>query len=333
MSTCRLTIVGVGAMACLFGGYLSAADKIKSQLPAPSSRLDVLLFGHWAAQLEALRRRPLIIRLWDGRSFRQRLKTTFKEETIPVSDVILVLTKQYQNPQFAESVSSRLAPEGVLITLQNGLGAGEAFRKFLPEEQIFAGVTYQAAYLDEPGQLIHTGAGMTFLPDRLAHLPVGKTFLGWLRFTGIPLSLTPHIGEQIWAKTAVNAVINPLTALLNIANGQLIEDQQCRKIISRLCKELSAVAAVQEAVVDPDALEAQVAAVCRASKINYSSMLRDVQQDRPTEVEVILGKPLQIAREAKLNTPVLSHLYQLMQERQKGRIIKRDNVFETVIPG
>lgn len=99
-------------------------------------------------------------------------------------------------------------------------------------------------------------------------------------------------------KLAVNCIINPTTALLNVPNGSLLGNTALSRVSRLLIAEISAV--IQglpelEGVPNvrsrfsPTRLEALCGNVLRKTAVNSSSMREDIRRGRDTEADYING--------------------------------------------
>jgi 2-dehydropantoate 2-reductase len=122
----------------------------------------------------------------------------------------------------------------------------------------------------------------------------------------------------VWGKLAINAAINPLTALLQVPNGELLERPTAQALMGSAAAEVAAVAAargVQLPYADPPAAAQEVA---RRTAANYSSMLRDIQRGAPTEIDAICGAIVRAGEQAQVPTPVNRTLWQLVKALANG---------------
>jgi 2-dehydropantoate 2-reductase len=111
------------------------------------------------------------------------------------------------------------------------------------------------------------------------------------------------IMPALWGKLAVNAAINPLTAIDNIPNGALAEkhyQQQIQTVIAELVK----IAKSEGLSLDNDTLLQRVNQVISLTATNYSSMQQDIQHQRLTEIDAINGYLLQLAQHHDVELPV-----------------------------
>ena len=111
--------------------------------------------------------------------------------------------------------------------------------------------------------------------------------------------------EMLLKKLVVNAVINPLTSILQIKNGELIENPHYFQIVKSLFAEIQESLHLQK----PEHYFNNIIMVCEQTAKNKSSMLRDLEEKRPTEIEAILGYIVEKAIEKEIHTPIIELFY------------------------
>jgi 2-dehydropantoate 2-reductase len=125
----------------------------------------------------------------------------------------------------------------------------------------------------------------------------------------------------IWGKLAINAGINPLTALLQVINGELLERPDAKHLMARAAKEVAAVAVAKGIKLSPQDAETQILEVAWRTAKNRSSMYQDVLRGAPTEIDVICGAVVREGRRLRIPTPVNEILWRLVRaltHRQEG---------------
>jgi 2-dehydropantoate 2-reductase len=289
----NITILGTGAMACLFGARL-----------APVA--DVSLVGGWAAGLAALR--TMGIQVEDGASvIRQPVRAAAGDEPTPPADLVMVLVKAWQTPWAAQQVARRLSPGGAVLTLQNGLGNLEALRA-AAGRHAYLGVTTLGATLLGPGRVRPGGAGPIHVagPAWIAQVLARAGF-------DAHTSDESHIDGLLWGKLAVNCGINALTALLRVPNGELLRRPSAASLMTRAARECAAVAAAKDIVLPfADAAE-QAADVAERTAANHSSMFQDILRGAPTEINAINGAVAQLGPPLGVAVPVNDTLWHLVR--------------------
>lgn len=267
----ELLIVGSGAMACLFGARL-----------APHAQLTML--GGWPEGVQALRQDGIRV---EGGGPAVRVRATAEPADCAGAHLALVLVKAYQTEGTADRLADCLAPDGLAVTLQNGLGNLERLQARLGERRAAAGVTTSGATLLGPGRIRPGGEGRTWLARQERLQPLAD-LLGRGGFT---VDWADDVEALLWGKAVVNAAINPLAALLRVPNGALIEPArpQAQSLLAEAAREAAAVAAARGVRLPFADAAAQALEVARRTAANRSSMLQDVERGRRTEIEAING--------------------------------------------
>ena len=106
----------------------------------------------------------------------------------------------------------------------------------------------------------------------------------------------------LWKKLAINAVINPLTAIHDLKNGELA-DTKYSTSISNICDEIAKVMSALGYLVDSAELVENVQQVITATANNYSSMHQDIKFKRQTEIAFINGYVTSKATELNIEVP------------------------------
>ena len=303
----RIAIVGVGAMGCLLGADLSAVA-------------DVTLLGDWPEQVAVLRRDGLRLEHPDGSRSHHALAVADDPTAVGRVPLAIVAVKSRQTPDAARQIEPLLAPDGLALTLQNGLNNRAALRAVLGRERVALGVTSQGATLVGLGVVRHAGHGPTYIGRDAALGPAQQALLpdvvALFNAAGFDTHLVDDTDALVWGKLAVNAAINPLTALLRVPNGFLVEHEELLTIMRRTADEVAAVAAAQGITLAGAADRAVV--VARATAANRSSMLQDVARGAPTEIEAICGAVARVGAEVGVATPLNTRLYHLVRQLERG---------------
>ena len=304
----RLAIFGIGAMGCLFGARLSP-------------HADVTLIGHWPEQLDALRRGPLRLERAEGDATEARLKVVDGARASGGSgtfEAALILTKSGGTEEAARLAADILRPDGVALTLQNGIGNWEVIARRVGEARAAQGVTAAGATMLGPGHVREGGPGSTHLATRPAiHLPI-EALAMLFEQGGFQTSVVEDVRGLVWGKLAVNAAINPLTALLRVPNGALTTSAFARAVMAEAAREVAEVAAAQGiALPFPDAA-GRADEVARLTAVNHSSMLQDALRGAETEIESICGAVVREGQRLGVPTPTNLLLYRLVKAMEQG---------------
>lgn len=292
-----LLIVGTGAMACLFAARLADAG------------MAVKLLGTWLEGLEALRTHGVRLVGTDGLERAYPVEAMADPANCGQVRFALVLVKSWQTERAARQLAACLSPEGVALTLQNGLGNREKLELALGASRVALGVTTTGATLLGPGRVRPGGEGAVSMGQQPRLAPLA----GMLQRAGFPVELVPEAEGLLWSKLVINAAINPLTALLRVPNGGLLARPAARTLMAAAAREAAAVAAALGLrLTFPDPVAA-AEAVAHRTAANTSSMLQDVQRGAPTEIDAICGAIVAAGEARGVAVPVNRTLWLLVR--------------------
>lgn len=311
----KVAVVGVGAMGCLLGAQLGDIG-------------DVTLIGHWPEQVRAIRDVGIWLEHPDGSRTHHRPLITDNPGEIGPVDLALVLVKSRQTSEAAETIAEILKPDGLAITLQNGINNCSTLRGVLGIDRVTLGVTSEGATVLGVAEIRHAGHGPTHIgrDSSLGGPQLDMLAAGVELFikAGFETYLVEETDSLVWGKLAINAAINPLTALLRVPNGFLLDHEELVDIMELAAQEVANVAAAQGiALPFPNAAE-RAKEVARATGNNQSSMFQDVARGVPTEIEAICGAVARIGREHGVSTPVNIRLCRLVKRIEENGSLMRD---------
>jgi 2-dehydropantoate 2-reductase len=299
----KIGVIGSGAMGTLFAGLLAAVA-------------DVTLLGHWPDQMAALRWKGLRLEMADGTTRHVHFDLA-GTPAAPV-DGALILVKSGQTARAAAEARRWLRPAGIALTLQNGLGHVPTLRAALGTKRVLQGVTVAGATVVAPGHTRQSGTPAVSVGPPAGAADAG--LLDALSAAGIAVHVVENITGVVWGKVAINAAINPPTALLDVDNGALADAAGGRELLEKAAGEVAAVAAALNIPLPfPDA-GAEAIRVARATATNHSSMRQDLNRDAPTEIGAICGAVVERAAWAGVPVP-LNRLYArlIAAAEQRGR--------------
>jgi 2-dehydropantoate 2-reductase len=133
-----------------------------------------------------------------------------------------------------------------------------------------------------------------------------------LEKAGFHTVMSKNMDVRIWSKLTINAVINPLTAILRVKNGDLLLSPWVRSLMNDLYQETRMVATAK-GILLPDELWDTMLSVCEATSLNHSSMLQDIEQSRRTEIDYINGSLVKMAKDLNLEIPTHQTVYHLVK--------------------
>ena len=289
-------IIGSGAMAALFAARLADAGE------------DVWLLDEWDAGIQAIKNNGVRYKDQSGQKQVIVQASTDPVDCPRVKDALL-LVKSWQTAKAAQQLKTLLHPDGVVLTLQNGLGNLEALSAILGPERTSVGVTTFGAALNAPGEVQLMGEGEIMMSNQ----PGLDRFAERFSNAQITIRRETDIRTIQWGKLLVNAAVNPITALLGIPNGRLLDNNAAQMIMQQVLDEALQIANAENIVLPYNDPLAYVNSVLRITAENRSSMLQDLTRGAPTEIDEINGALVSLGKQWKIPTPVNQTLVRLIK--------------------
>lgn len=249
-----------------------------------------------------------------------RLTVDRDPEALHPATLVLICVKARDTSSAAEALAG-LGPRWPgIASLQNGWDHMELLERRLPDAPLLAGATSLGAYFDTEG-LLHASLGGTTL-----FAPWGATEARWaeyactvLRSAGFEAEPREDARRILWRKLALNAAVNPLTALLDRENGALLDQPALRRIARAAAREAAAVGSRRGYLPEGYDPAPRLERLLADTRGNRSSMAQDLARGRPTEADAILGPIRRIAREEGMETPIVDALARLLEVAESTR--------------
>ena len=288
-------IVGTGALACLFAARL-----------APHAEISML--GTWPEGITALRQYGVRL-LSDGTETAYQVNASSDPSDFRNIKYALVLVKAWQTNRAAEQLASCLHADGIALTLQNGYNNLQTLESHLGAGRAALGITTSGATLLGPGQVRPGGKGPIHLVPEAKIQPLIEK----LERAEFDVQAADDLDSLVWGKLVINAGINPVTALLQIPNGALLEQPDAHALMQAASREAAAVAEAAGVNLPYDNPVKRVEEVAKITAANHSSMYQDVKRGAPTEIEAICGAIVREGERLGVATPVNKVLLQLIR--------------------
>ncbi len=303
----RFHVVGAGAMGCLYGGRLARAGH------------DVTLVDPWAEHVAAINASGLLLGGLGG-DVRIRVPATTDPAGLAPADAVIVLSDANSTAAAGKTAARLVAEDGLVLTLQNGIGNYEALVPVVGEARTLAGLSYHSAAMAGPGHALHTNAGPTWLgerdgsrSDRLARLEAA------FAAAGLNPVIVDDIQGYIWDKWVLNCAANAVCAVTGLRNGEARRTPELALYQERIIDEALAVRAAKGVEGhDPD-LKATILEFLK-KKYNKPSMLLHIEAGKRTEIDVLNGAVVREGKALGVPTPFNEAIAMLIKGLEKARI-------------
>ncbi|WP_251549054.1 2-dehydropantoate 2-reductase [Neobacillus muris] len=292
----KIGIIGAGSIGLLFASYLD-------------QDFDVTLYTRTKEQAAEINQNGVCVK--NGSSEMAALpKAKAFAEWNGTDHLTIITVKQYQLQPIIERIGKLTDDPSNLLFLQNGMGHLELLQS-IQGHNLFVGTVEHGALRENLNTVRHNGEGVTNAavfrgsPERLVEFSSKVP-------ANFPVILRENYYEMLVNKLIVNAVINPLTAVLYVTNGMLVSNPFYLETAKRLTAEVCFILNIENV----NAQLKRVAGVCQNTFNNRSSMLKDLENGRLTEVDAILGYLLRVAARNEKPAPLVEALCWMIRGKE-----------------
>ena len=322
----RIAIYGAGSLGTILGAYISKAG------------VSIDLINRNKAHIEALNTQGA--QVVGTVQFTQPVVAYTPEEMRGQYDILFLMTKQQHNTEVVTILKDFLAPDGVLVTFQNGLPEVQ-IASILGEQRVLGctvawGATMQSAGVceltSEPDALSFSLGAIS--ANRSKHFAKVKELLELMGTVDIEDNF---LGTR-WSKLLINASFSGMSAVLGCTFGEAAKPRASRRIVQALIKECIDVCQAGGIRIEPVQGKDIVAllnyknsikkafsyfiipiAIRKHAKLK-ASMLQDIEKGKLTEVDAINGAVSDYGRKVSCPTPMNDRVVDIIHRIERGEL-------------
>ncbi len=307
----RVAIVGAGAISGLVGGLLGRAGH----------ELHLLARG---ANLDALKGNGLRVRSAQFGNFEVAAQATAEPAELGPNDLVVVAVKMYDFAAAAQSARQALASDGLAVTFQNGLDAPAELADVVGPDHVVTGTIAGEVTLQEPGIVAHLSPHHAITLSSYASPPTPRLdqVAAAMKEAGLNVAVVDDGMRALWQKACGLIPFATITAASGAALGEFMAEPASRDLWEALLGEITAVA-------DSTGYDVRQAI---AGWRNFalrgvettpgftSSLARDLQAGRRTELEWLTGKIVRLAAQKGVPAPAHRALYAILKLKEGANV-------------
>jgi len=305
----RICVVGSGAVGGYYGARMARAGH-------------EVVFIARVAHLAAMRKRGLTVKGTLG-EFRVKAQVEERGDAVGPVDFVFYAVKTYSNPDALPLLNTVAGNHAVVLTLQNGVDSVRQIEDVIGRGRVLGGATYIAAALAAPGVIEQTGVhrrivfgettgDMSRISGRVAMMDT------LFREADIVSQPVPNAWVPLWEKFVYLAPFAGFTGSARQPIGPLWSDRETRTLMIAAFKEMAAVADAERVVLPKSTVTRIIKYVDSLDGTVRSSLLIDLQQGKPIEVDALLGGVIRRARRRRVPAPIMSALYAALKPHTAG---------------
>lgn len=296
----NVVVLGAGAVGCYFGARLAQAGHSVSLIGRPSH---VAAINAGGLKFET-----------QGETFYIRLTAFADTHAVDRPDLVLVCVKSTDTETAANDLRGHLAPQTIVMSLQNGVDNAERLASALGHPAI-ASVVYVGCEMAGPGHVRHHGRGELLIGASSGSLRLAEI----LSAAGIPTTVSEEIAVDLWSKLIVNCAYNALSAIGDICYGPMMATEGVRDVIHAVIGECAAVAQACGVQVPAD-VERKTLALAESMPAQMSSTAQDLARGKRSEIEFLNGYVVRMGKTHGVPTPTNLALLVAIRLAEKGRL-------------
>ena len=304
----KILIMGAGAVGCYYGARLQQAGE------------DVTLCAR-GDNLRALKEHGLDVKSFKG-DFQVKVSATGDPREFAPYDLILFAVKSYDTEPAAQQLKGCLTPDGILMTIQNGVENEEILCRFFRRECVMGGNSRIGAQIVAPGKLLHTALGVIEFGELDGRdTPRAQRLKALFERAGILGELSTDLKAIRWYKLMGNNSTNSVSALTRTTLGQMLDDPDGYQLVRTLMLETLAVGRAEGANVVDERADWQLEQIYKALNAHAikTSTLQDLEKGKPLEYEAISGAVVRAARRHNMRVPATETVYTLLKLLESTR--------------
>ncbi|QDU70837.1 putative 2-dehydropantoate 2-reductase [Mucisphaera calidilacus] len=233
---------------------------------------------------------------------------------LPDCDVALLCVKTTSNDQLDAILPQAVRPSTTCVVLQNGLGVEEQVARYVDPRRILGGLCFLCSNRVGPAHIHHLDysdirMGRYTSDGSAAGIdPVMEDVARDFHDAGITVNLAEDLVEARWQKLIWNVPYNGLCVVLRTTTDRIMSHPGTRAMAESLMREVADAAhAATGRTITEGFIREMLDRTDRMAPYR-PSMLVDLDERRPLEVEAIFEAPLEAARRAGVATPRLELL-------------------------
>ena len=322
----RVAIYGAGSLGTILGAYISKAGA------------EIELINRNQAHIKALQDNGA--QIVGTVQFTQKVTAYTPDQMNGEYDIIFLMTKQQHNAEVVQMLKEYLAPDGVLVTFQNGLPEMQ-IADIIGEDRVLGCTVAWGATLQSPGvcELTSEADALSFSlgaisKSRSRHFDKVKELLELMGTVEVEDNF---IGTR-WSKLLINAAFSGMSAILGCTFGEAAGPRESRRIVQALIKECIDVCQTGGIRIEPvqgkdivklldysnpvkKALSFFIIpiAIRKHAKLK-ASMLQDLEKGKLTEIDAINGAVSAYGKKVGFPTPVNDKVVEIVHKIEQGEL-------------
>ena len=304
----KIAVIGTGAMGSIYAARFSRAGH------------EVVAIDIWQDHVNYINRNGLFIDGPDGQIIAKNIKASTKFSDLKGCHFYIIATKAMKLEESIKSLKDWINLNSPIITIQNGLGAGDIILRHMPENNIILGVAEGfGASLQRPGHVTHTANKQIRLGSisKISSEKELRNIVDTWRSGGLKTEIYKNIEQLIWEKLLCNVTLSGPCSIFGCNVNELFNNQEYWNFALNCMQEAYSVGlsmGIPFSFEDPVAYVSDFAKRVGSAK---PSMLQDYENKKKTEIDFINGAIPPLGVKSKIPTPFNDHVCRIIREAER----------------
>ncbi|CAE7282019.1 apbA [Symbiodinium pilosum] len=315
-----ISILGCGAMGSvhLFSSTqrYRVCGLLRESWP-PGKLFEVWAVDVWPEHVSVMREKGLRLQGPTG-DFTVPIHATLTPEEVPLSDLVIIATKMRDLEPATKLAKNLVKKDGVILAIQNGLGASERLLRHVGSEQAMLGIASNfGACMRGPGHAEHKSMNRIILGEMGAPKiqRLHKVVSMWSS-AGFKAEAACNIEQKIWEKLICNVFVGGTCVVTDFTVGQMVDNHFSKQVALACAREAFEVGKAKGINFGFDDMEKFLDTFASTVRDTYPSMAQDHRKRQASEVDVINGAiPLEAAK-LGMSAPVNQTVANIIRARE-----------------
>lgn len=232
--------------------------------------------------------------------------------SVETFDLIFITVKSFELKKALKSISQNINDSTIIISLLNGVGHKEIISDLNVKNLIIGTIGAVEVKLNENRDVIHSSTGKTHI-EMSSNNDFSESIISLLSDlmieAGFSVNILNNENEVIWRKLVRLAAISTMTSIAKAPLGNVLNNPELNLMMENVVQELCLIAETQRFWVKPEEVMSQINALPESLT---TSMQRDIQSGKQSEIEAILGGTIRIGKAEGLSLPFLENCYNIL---------------------
>lgn len=272
----------------------------------------------WQEHVDAINRSGLRVEGASGDRTVQGIRATRDTGEVGECDLYVLATKAAGVGPAAREIAPLMGPESMVITIQNGLGAGERIAQFMDTDRVLLGVADGfGASMKGPGHVHHSAMNLIRVGEMNGGLSerLQRITAVWQQ-AGFNAKAFEDIDQLIWGKYICNVAFSGPCTVFDRTLGELMANPDSWSIAQGCAREVYALGQAKNIAFTFDDPIEYITAFGRKMPDARPSMLLDHHARRPSEIDAINGMAVELGRQLGIPTPYNEVLSAIIRQRE-----------------